>query len=98
MQILTRPTGERRNWLIMATSNAKLALSQKLANEAAQETRIAALQAALDLPTLQRIECFDISHTMGEATVASCVVIHHGKMQPSEYRRFNSTGITPGDD
>ena len=99
VQILTRPTGERRNWLTMAVSNAKLALSQKLANEAAQETRIAALQAALDLPSgLQRIECFDISHTMGEATVGSCVVFDHGKMQSSEYRRFNITGITPGDD
>ena len=99
VQILTRPTGERRNWLAMAVSNAKLALSQKLANEAAQETRIAALQTALDLPVnLQRIECFDISHTMGEATVGSCVVFDHGKMQSSEYRRFNITGITPGDD
>ncbi len=99
VQILTRPTGERRNWLAMADSNAKLALSQKLANEAAQETRIAALQAALDLPAnLQRIECFDISHTMGEATVGSCVVFDHGKMQSSEYRRFNISGITPGDD
>ncbi len=99
VQILTRPTGERRNWLTMAVSNAKLALAQKLANEAAQETRIAALQAALDLPSgLQRIECFDISHTMGEATVGSCVVFDHGKMQSSEYRRFNITGITPGDD
>ena len=99
VQILTRPTGERRNWLAMADSNAKLALSRKLANEAAQETRIAALQAALDLPAnLQRIECFDISHTMGEATVGSCVVFDHGKMQSSEYRRFNISGITPGDD
>ncbi len=99
VQILTRPTGERRNWLTMAVSNAKLALSQKLANETAQETRIAALQVALDLPSgLQRIECFDISHTMGEATVGSCVVFDRGKMQSSEYRRFNITGITPGDD
>ncbi len=99
VQILTRPTGERRNWLMMADSNAKLALSQKLANEAAQETRIAALQAALDLPAnLKRIECFDISHTMGEATVGSCVVFDNGKMQSSEYRRFNISGITPGDD
>ncbi|MDQ3260714.1 MAG: excinuclease ABC subunit UvrC [Pseudomonadota bacterium] len=99
VQILTHPTGERRNWLSMAVSNAKLALAQKLANEAAQETRIAALQAALDSPSgLRRIECFDISHTMGEATVASCVVFDHGKMQSSEYRRFNITGITPGDD
>ncbi len=99
VQIQTRPTGERRNWLMMASSNAKLALSQKLANEAAQETRLAALQTALDLSiNLQRIECFDISHTMGEATVASCVVFDHGKMQSSDYRRFNITGITPGDD
>jgi excinuclease ABC subunit C len=99
VHVLTRPAGERRNWLAMAISNAKLALTQKLANEAAQETRLAALQTALDLPVnLQRIECFDISHTMGEATVGSCVVFDHGKMQSSEYRRFNITGITPGDD
>jgi excinuclease ABC subunit C len=99
VQILTHPTGERRNWLSMAVSNAKLAMAQKLASEAAQETRLSALHAALDLPiTPQRIECFDISHTMGEATVASCVVFDHGKMQSSEYRRFNITGIKPGDD
>ena len=99
VSILTRPTGERRNWLTMAVSNAQLALSQKLASEAAQETRLAALQAALEAATsVQRIECFDISHTMGEATVGSCVVFDHGKMQNSEYRRFNITGITPGDD
>lgn len=99
VSILTRPSGERRNWLTMAVSNAQLALAQKLASEAAQETRLAALQAALEASVnVQRIECFDISHTMGEATVASCVVFDHGKMQNSEYRRFNITGITPGDD
>ncbi|MFZ3221603.1 MAG: excinuclease ABC subunit UvrC [Rugosibacter sp.] len=88
-----------RAWLSMAEHNAQLAMaSRKQANTRAG-TRLAALQAALELPELpRRIECFDISHTLGEGTVASCVVCVDGAMKNSEYRRFNISGITGGDD
>lgn len=92
------PTGERRKWLDMATKNAQLALQQKLIQQASQEDRLHALQEVLNLPTLSRIECFDISHTMGEATIASCVVYDQLAMRKGEYRRYNISGITPGDD
>jgi excinuclease ABC subunit C len=99
VQIQNRPVGERRVWLQMAEQNAKFAIGQRLATQAAQEVRLGALQQALGLgESVQRIECFDISHTMGEATVASCVVYDQGQMRNSEYRRYNITGITPGDD
>jgi excinuclease ABC subunit C len=75
--IVHNPVGERRVWLKMATENARLALTQRLQRQASQEERLQALQIALKLPSLARIECFDISHTMGEATVASCVVYDH---------------------
>ncbi len=93
------PVGERRVWLEMATKNAEIAIGQRLTSQSTQEGRLSALQDALGLPeNVARIECFDISHTMGEATVASCVVYDRLSMQPSEYRRYNITGITPGDD
>ena len=69
-----------------------------MADKVSQEKKLIAMQEALGMDQLQRVECFDISHTMGEATVASCVVFDRGAMQSSEYRRFNITGITPGDD
>jgi excinuclease ABC subunit C len=69
-----------------------------LGRQASQEERLQALQQALDMPGLARIECFDISHTRGEATVASCVVFGPEGPEKSHYRRFNITGITPGDD
>jgi len=91
--------GERRVWLDMARKNALLAIAQRVRDRATQEGRLQALREALGLPEgAQRVECFDISHTMGEATVASCVVYDHQQMQKSEYRRFNIRGITPGDD
>jgi excinuclease ABC subunit C len=91
--------GERKMWLDMARKNALLAIAQRVRDRATQEARLVALRDALGLPEgVQRIECFDISHTMGEATVASCVVYDRQQMQKAEYRRFNIRGITPGDD
>ena len=99
VQISSYAGGDRRVWLKMAQTNAEIALQQHLAQKATQEGRLQALRAALELPdSLERIECFDISHTMGEATVASCVVFDAGAMQNSQYRRYNIEGITPGDD
>jgi len=99
VEIVGNPGGERRVWLTMATQNALFAIRQKLAQKATQEDRLAALQAALGLPAeAQRIECFDVSHTMGERAVASCVVFDRHAMQPSEYRRFNVTPPEAGDD
>lgn len=99
IRISIKPTGDKRVWLKMAQTNAELALQQRQAQQSHQQARLQALRQALHLPeTTERIECFDISHTMGEATVASCVVFDRGDMQNSEYRRYNITGITPGDD
>ncbi len=99
VQIRCNPTGERRIWSRMAEKNAELAIAQRLNAHATQEARLSSLQTLLALPeTIQRIECFDISHTMGEATVASCVVYDRASMQPGEYRRFNIGGIEAGDD
>jgi excinuclease ABC subunit C len=99
VQINANPAGERRIWLRMAEKNAELAIAQRLAAHATQETRLTALQQALGLAdNVRRIECFDISHTMGEATVASCVVYDNSAMQSGEYRRYNINGVEPGDD
>ncbi|TCW33780.1 excinuclease ABC subunit UvrC [Gulbenkiania mobilis] len=98
LAIVSNPIGERRVWLEMAEKNASLALSQRAATRATQNARLSALVEALELEQAQRFECFDISHTMGEATVASCVVYDKGAMQSSEYRRFNIETAKPGDD
>jgi excinuclease ABC subunit C len=99
VQIIGNPGGERKVWLSMALQNAEFAIRQKLAQKATQEDRLAALQAALGLAaSVQRIECFDVSHTMGEHAVASCVIFDRLALQTSEYRRFNVTPPTGGDD
>jgi excinuclease ABC subunit C len=90
--------GERKQWLEMAQRNALLALQQRIAQQGGQKQRLDKLREFLDMPDLQRIECFDISHTMGEAAQASCVVYENFDMRSSQYRRYNITGITPGDD
>ncbi|HWI38208.1 MAG TPA: excinuclease ABC subunit UvrC [Burkholderiales bacterium] len=99
IEVVTPSHGERRVWLDMAAKNAQLAIAQRVRDRATQEGRLLALRETLGLPEgANRIECFDISHTMGEATVASCVVYDRQQMQKSEYRRFNIRDITPGDD
>lgn len=99
IRVLTNAIGDKKVWLKMAQTNAELALQQRMATSANQQARLLALRDALSLSeATERIECFDISHTMGEATVGSCVVFDRGDMQNSEYRRYNITGITPGDD
>ena len=90
---------QRNDWLNLANKNAELNLKSHLANKSHLSLRYRQLQALLKLPTpIERMECFDISHTMGEATVASCVVFGPQGPINSEYRRFNITDIEPGDD
>lgn len=97
--INTRVRGERARWLEMAERNAQLALSARLASRSGMAQRYEALQKALELDEpITRVECFDISHTRGEATVASCVVFDLEGPVKSAYRRFNIEGIEPGDD
>ena len=91
--------GDRAKWLRLARTNASLTLARRLASSASLRERYEALQDALGLDSLpQRLECFDISHTRGEAPVASCVVFDENGPAKADYRRFNIEGVTGGDD
>ncbi|PIT14546.1 excinuclease ABC subunit C [Snodgrassella alvi] len=100
IQFVHNTVGERRIWLQMAERNAQLAIEQHRLQQHSQQHRIEALAQLLDMDaeSLNRIECFDISHTQGEATIASCVVYEDEAMQPAKYRRYNITTAKAGDD
>lgn len=98
VNVQTKPRGDRARYLKLARTNAATALTTKLSQQSTIHQRLQALATVLKLPAVKRMECFDISHTMGEQTVASCVVFDSNGPLRAEYRRYNITGITPGDD
>ncbi|OJT44929.1 excinuclease ABC subunit UvrC [Serratia plymuthica] len=98
IQIQSKPRGDRARYLKLARTNAATALTTKLSQQSTIHQRLAELTKILNLSEINRMECFDISHTMGEQTVASCVVFDGNGPLRSEYRRYNIAGITPGDD
>lgn len=98
IQIQTKPRGDRARYLKLARTNAATALASKQVEQSTISQRYTSLMSLLGMKEIKRMECFDISHTMGEQTVASCVVFDMNGPLKSEYRRYNISGITPGDD
>ncbi|NIE51066.1 excinuclease ABC subunit UvrC [Pantoea dispersa] len=98
VSIQSKPRGDRARYLKLARTNAATALTTRLAQHSTIQQRLAALAAFLKLDQINRMECFDISHTMGEQTIASCVVFNRDGPLRADYRRYNIEGITPGDD
>lgn len=98
VHIQSKPRGDRARYLKLARTNATTALTTRLSERSTIHQRLAELAKTLNLSEINRMECFDISHTMGEQTVASCVVFDSNGPVRAEYRRYNITGITPGDD
>ena len=99
VRLISAVRGHRKDWLSMAQLNVVERLKRRLADSESVQSRLQALAEVFDLDgTLKRIECFDISHTQGNQTVASCVVFTQAGITKSDYRRYNIKGITPGDD
>lgn len=99
VKLTTTATGKKRRCLMLADKNAKISLTTRMLSRKSIEQRLHRLKESLDLKEVpQRLECFDVSHTMGEKTVASCVVFDSKGPNKQQYRRFNISGITPGDD
>ncbi|MEG3135405.1 excinuclease ABC subunit UvrC [Rouxiella sp. T17] len=98
VNIQSKPRGDRARYLKLARTNATTALTTRLSERSTIHQRLLELTKTLNLAEINRMECFDISHTMGEQTVASCVVFDANGPVRAEYRRYNITGITPGDD
>ncbi|UAY78522.1 excinuclease ABC subunit UvrC [Pasteurella canis] len=98
VQIQDHAKGNKSQYLQLAQMNAKSALATQLKQTNLIQERYQALQTLLKLPEIKRMECFDISHTMGQQTIASCVVFNQEGPLKSDYRRFNIEGITGGDD
>ncbi|NIG32859.1 excinuclease ABC subunit C [Pantoea sp. ICBG 828] len=98
VSIQSKPRGDRARYLKLARTNAATALTTRLAQHSTIQQRLAALATFLKLEQINRMECFDISHTLGEQTIASCVVFNRDGPLRADYRRYNIEGITPGDD
>ncbi len=98
IQFHVNPTGTRGRYLKLSNTNALTAITTKINHKMTISQRFKALREVLAMDSISRMECFDISHTMGESTIASCVVFNHEGPVKQEYRRYNITGITGGDD